>query len=156
MSGNQNKTNKNDESSSSEQQFGGTESTTNIQDKAWQDQQNEEGENEEAESIISHDTVLKNGEDSSFSQLSIADTSNNHIYDPRKDKKDKQKAKTGGSSNKWSTEPFSTYKPYSGTGLSSNPKSFVTIKPFQDSFSSPSIRTSTLKTSRQNDLLDFS
>ncbi|PKK66152.1 hypothetical protein RhiirC2_785171 [Rhizophagus irregularis] len=104
MSGNQNKTNKNDESS--------------------------KGENEEAESIILHDTVLKNGEDSSFSQLGIADTSNNHIYDPRKDKKDKQKAKTGGSSNKWSTEPFSTYKPYSGTGLSSNPKLFVTIKPF--------------------------
>ncbi|PKB98326.1 hypothetical protein RhiirA5_384012 [Rhizophagus irregularis] len=35
MSGNQNKTDKNDESSGSEQQFGGTESTTSVQDKAW-------------------------------------------------------------------------------------------------------------------------
>ncbi|PKK78433.1 hypothetical protein RhiirC2_770245, partial [Rhizophagus irregularis] len=86
MSGNQNKTDKNDESSGSEQQFGGTEST-----------------------------------------MSIADTLNNHIYDPRKDEKDK---------------------------LLSNSKSFVTTKPFQGSFGSPKI--STLKTSRQNDLLDFS
>ncbi|PKB96661.1 hypothetical protein RhiirA5_385193 [Rhizophagus irregularis] len=143
MSGkvNQNKTDKNDESSGSEQQFGGTEPTTSIQDKAWQDQQNEEGENEEAESIISHDTVLKNGEDSSFSQIEV---------------KEKQKAKTSSSSNKWNTEPFSTYKPYSDTELSLNPKSFVTVKPFQGSFGSSSIRTLTLKTSRQNDLLDFS
>ncbi|CAB5358714.1 unnamed protein product [Rhizophagus irregularis] len=130
MSGkvNQNKTDKNDGSSGSEQQFGGTEPTT----------------------------ILKNGEDSSFSQIRINDTSNDHIYDPKKEVKEKQKAKTSSSSNKWSTEPFSTYKPYSGTGLSSNPKSFVTVKPFQGSFGSPSIRTSTLKTSRQNDLLDFS
>ncbi|GBC15909.2 GATA zinc finger domain-containing protein 14-like [Rhizophagus irregularis DAOM 181602=DAOM 197198] len=101
-------------------------------------------------------SVLKNGEDSSFSQISINDTSNDHIYDPKKEVKEKQKAKTSSSSNKWNTEPFSTYKPYSGTGLSLNPKSFVTVKPFQGSFGSSSIRTSTLKTSRQNDLLDFS
>ncbi|CAB5202718.1 unnamed protein product [Rhizophagus irregularis] len=129
MSGNQNKTDKNDESSGSEQQFGGTESTTSVQDKAC-----------------------------SFNQLGIADTSNNHIYDPRKDEKNKQAtlATTSGNSNKWGTKPFPTYKPYSDTGLSSNPKSFVTIKPFQGSFGSPNIRTSTLKISRQNDLLDFS
>ncbi|GET51058.1 hypothetical protein GLOIN_2v1772369 [Rhizophagus irregularis DAOM 181602=DAOM 197198] len=156
MSGkvNQNKTDKNDKSSDSEQQFGRTESTTSVQDKAWQNQRNEE--EEKAESITSYKTVLKNGEDSSFSQLGIADTSNNHIYDSKKDEKDKQKATTSGSSNKWGTKSFSTYKPYSSTGLSSNPKSFVTIKPFQGSFSFPSIRTSTLKNSRQNDLLDFS
>ncbi|CAB5195642.1 unnamed protein product [Rhizophagus irregularis] len=124
------------------QQFGGTEPTTSIQDKAWQDQRNEE--EKEAGSVTSHDTVLKNDGDSSFSQLGIVDTTNDHIYDSRKDEKDKQKAKTSGSSNKWSTKPFSTYKPYSGTGLSSNSKSFVTTKPFQDSFGSPSIRTSTL------------
>ncbi|CAB4411414.1 unnamed protein product [Rhizophagus irregularis] len=64
------------------------------------------------------------------------------------DEKDKQKAKTSGSSNKWDTGTFSTYKPYSGTGLSSNLKPFVNTKPFQNSFSSPSIRTSTY-------LLDF-
>ncbi|PKC54066.1 hypothetical protein RhiirA1_478040 [Rhizophagus irregularis] len=97
--------------------------------KVQKDQQNEEGENEEAESIISHDTVFKNN-DSSFNQLGIADMTNDHIYDPRKDKKDKQKATTSSSSNKWSTKPFPMYKPYSGTGLSSNPKSFVTVKLF--------------------------
>ncbi|PKB94119.1 hypothetical protein RhiirA5_386860 [Rhizophagus irregularis] len=149
MSGkeNQKKIDNHDKSSGSNQQFGRIESTTSIQDEAWQDQQNEEGENEEAESIISYDTVLKNDGDSSFTQLGIADTSNNHIYDPKKDEKDKQKATTSSSSNKWSTKPFPIYKPYSGTGLSSNPKSFVTIKPFQGSFGFPSIRTSTLKTS---------
>ncbi|RGB33554.1 hypothetical protein C1646_761543 [Rhizophagus diaphanus] len=88
--------------------------------------------------------------------IGIADTSNDHIYDSKKDEKEKQKAKTSGSSNKWNIGPFSTYKPYSGTGLSSNLKSFVTTKPFQSSFSSPSIRTSTLKTSRYDDLLNFS
>ncbi|CAB5196283.1 unnamed protein product [Rhizophagus irregularis] len=130
MSGkvNQNKTDKNNESSGSEQQFGETEPTTSIQDKAWQDQRNEEGENEKAESIISHDTVLKNGEDSSFSQIGINDTSNDHIYDPKKEMKEKQKAKTSSGSNKWSTEPYSTYKPYSGTGSSSNLKSFCNCK----------------------------
>ncbi|CAB5201345.1 unnamed protein product [Rhizophagus irregularis] len=108
MSGNQNKTDKNDESSGSEQQFGGTESTTSIQDKAWQNQRNEE--KEKAESIISHDTVLKNDGNSSFNQLGIADTTNDHIYNSRKNEKDKQKATISGSSNKWSTKPFSTYK----------------------------------------------
>ncbi|PKY57245.1 hypothetical protein RhiirA4_428832 [Rhizophagus irregularis] len=156
MSGNQKKEDKNNESSGSEQQFGGTRSTPSIQDETWKDQRNEEGEEEEAESVISHETVLKNDGDGSFSQLGIADTTNDHIYDPRKNEKDKQKAKTSSSSNKWSTRPFPTYKPYSGTGLSSNSKSFVTTKPFQNSFSSPSIRTSTLKTSRHDDLLDFS
>ncbi|EXX60232.1 hypothetical protein RirG_181820 [Rhizophagus irregularis DAOM 197198w] len=130
MSGkvNQNKADKNDESLGSEQQFGGTEPIT----------------------------ILKNGEDSSFSQIGINDTSNDHIYDPKKEVKEKQKATTSGNSNKWGINPFSTYKLYSGTGLLSNPTSFVTVKPFQDSFGSPNIRTSTLKTFRQNDLLDFS
>ncbi|CAB4431500.1 unnamed protein product [Rhizophagus irregularis] len=56
MSGNQKKEDKNNESSGSEQQFGGTRSTPSIQDETWKDQRNEEGEEEEAESVISHET----------------------------------------------------------------------------------------------------
>ena|SRR5687767_6852992 len=91
--------------------------------------------------------ILKN-EESGYSHIGIADTSNDHIYDSKKDEKKKQKAKTSSSSNKWNTGPFSTYKPYSGTELSSNLKPFITTKPFQSSFGSPSIRTSILKTPR--------
>uniref|UniRef100_U9ULE2 Retrotransposon gag domain-containing protein n=1 Tax=Rhizophagus irregularis (strain DAOM 181602 / DAOM 197198 / MUCL 43194) TaxID=747089 RepID=U9ULE2_RHIID len=96
MSGkeNQKKTDNNDESSGSSQSFGGTGFTPNVQDKGWQNQQNEEGEKEETESMASQEMILKNGEDSGYSHLGIADTSNNQIYDPKKDEKDKQKAKT--------------------------------------------------------------
>ncbi|PKC59219.1 hypothetical protein RhiirA1_400119 [Rhizophagus irregularis] len=108
MSGkeNQKKTDNNDESSGSSQSFGGTGFTPNVQDKGWQNQQNEEGEKEETESMASQEMILKNGEDSGYSHLGIADTSNNQIYDPKKDEKDKQKAKTSGSSNKWDTGHF--------------------------------------------------
>ncbi|CAB5199482.1 unnamed protein product [Rhizophagus irregularis] len=96
MSGkeNQKKTDNNDESSGSSQSFGGTGFTPNVQDKGWQNQQNEEGEKEETESMASQEMILKNGKDSGYSHLGIADTSNNQIYDPKKDEKDKQKAKT--------------------------------------------------------------
>ncbi|CAB4413394.1 unnamed protein product [Rhizophagus irregularis] len=56
MLGNQKKEDKNNESSGSEQQFGGTRSTPSIQDEIWKDQRNKEGEEEEAESVISHET----------------------------------------------------------------------------------------------------
>ncbi|RGB29190.1 hypothetical protein C1646_766903 [Rhizophagus diaphanus] len=129
--------------------------SSNTANKAWQDQRNEEGENEETESIISQEMILKNKE-GGYSHIGIADTSNDHIYDPKKNEKEKQKVKTSGSSNKWNTGLFSTYKPYSDTGVSSNLKSFVTTKPFQSSFSSSSIRTSILKTPRHDDFLNFS